>query len=154
MEFKIARCFAFLGPHLPLDQASAIGNFIGNALAGKPIQVNGDGTPLRSYLYAADLAVWLWTILFKGAPGRVYNVGGAKVFSITEVAAMVRNVLAPQAAIHVAQKAAMHRPPSRYLADVTRASQELGLKDWVQLDEAIRRTGQWAALPIQDRMGR
>lgn len=144
IDFKVARGFAFAGPYLPSDRSGAMGNFIADALAGGPINVSGDGTPLRSYLYAADLAIWLWTILERGKPGCVYNVGGDEVVSIRELAERVAAVLAPRAEIRVAAPAASGLP-ARYLPDVTRARTELGLTARIPLDDAIRRSGSWAS---------
>jgi len=143
LECKIARCWAFCGPHLPLDQHFAIGNFIGDVLAGRPIQINGDGTPRRSYLYAADLAVWLWTILFR-APALVpLNVGSAHDVSILELALTVASTLNPQTEIHVTCKATPGSPVLRYVPCVDRARELLGLRQTIGLRECIRRTAEW-----------
>ena len=142
-QAKVARCFAFVGPHLPLDGHYAIGNFIRDALRGGPIRVGGDGTPYRSYLYAADLTIWLWTILFRGASARAYNVGSGADLTIGELAELVRTTLGSSGAVQVARRALPGATPARYVPDVTRAVAELGLRDVRPLAESIRRTAAW-----------
>ena len=143
LDCKIARCWAFCGPHLPLDQHFAIGNFIGDVLAGRPIQIQGDGTPRRSYLYAADLAVWLWTILLR-APALVpFNVGSARDVSILELAQTVAKTLIPQSEIRVARLFVPGAAPLRYVPCVDRARAVLGLRPTIGLEEGIRRTARW-----------
>ena len=143
IEMKIARCFAFVGPHLPLDAHFAIGNFIGDVLAGRQIRIKGDGTPRRSYLYASDLATWLWTMLFR-APSMVpINVGSGHDLSILELAETVAESLGGSAGVHVEREAIAGADVARYVPSVDRANDVLGLEETVSLKEAIRRTAAW-----------
>ena len=143
LEAKIARCFAFVGPYLPLDIHYAIGNFIRDGLKGGPIYVKGDGTPYRSYLYAADLSIWLWTILLKGISCRPYNVGSGYGVTISELATIVADQFDHKPQIKILQEPKQNQTPERYVPSVQRAEVELGLKQLIDVPDAIRRTVNW-----------
>ncbi|EIQ00497.1 nucleoside-diphosphate-sugar epimerase [Opitutaceae bacterium TAV1] len=143
-EIKIARCFAFVGPYLPLDAHFAIGNFIRDALAGGPIRITGDGTPYRSYLYAADLAIWLWTLLFRAPSARAYNVGSAEEISIARLVQLVSAAFGLPVPPCIIQKA----DPARYVPATARAETELGLRPFIDLPQAISRVADWYRLAL------
>ncbi|MSO47954.1 MAG: NAD(P)-dependent oxidoreductase [Thermoleophilia bacterium] len=142
-SLRLARLFAFVGPHLPLDAHFAIGNFVRDAIAGGPICVAGDGSAVRSYLYAGDMIEQLLAILMRGLPDRAYNVGSDEAITIRELAQLVGRELAPDAHVEIAGLAQGALPTgagSRYVPATTRIADELGCRAHVNLPEAIRRT--------------
>jgi nucleoside-diphosphate-sugar epimerase len=144
LDVRIARLFAFVGPYLPLDKHFAIGNFLRDALAGQPLVIQGDGTPLRSYLHTADLAAWLWAALLDhGARGGIYNVGGHEAVSIRQLADRVVQATGSSSSVQVMTEAAVGARPARYVPDVSKARRELALPQPIALDEALRRTAAW-----------
>jgi nucleoside-diphosphate-sugar epimerase len=142
LEVVTARIFAALGPHLPLGIHYAAGNFIQDAMAGRPIVVKGNGLAERSYLYAGDLAVWLWRLLLEGRPGAAYNVGSERAVSIRDLAEVVA-LSVGSAGFEVLGERDLGWNPGRYAPDTGRIRRELGVSETVDLAEAVRRTALW-----------
>jgi dTDP-glucose 4,6-dehydratase len=138
----VARLGAFIGPMLPLDGGFAAGNFIADALAGRRIQIQGDGTAVRCYQYAADLTIWLWRLLLNGKSGEAYNVGGEIPVSIRELAACVARIVGNQG-VNSLGCIVPGQPADRYCPSVEKATRELGLENRIGLEVAVRRTLSW-----------
>ncbi len=143
----IARCFSFLGPFLPLDSHLAVSNFIRDVLKGGPVIIESDGTKVTSYMYSQDMAEWLWNILFRGKPGEIYNVGSEKEITLKEFASKIveinQKLTGKQTSIIVKKRPDPQKIPERYVPSTEKARKELGLKETVNLEEAIEKTLQF-----------
>ena len=145
INFKIARCFSFVGPYLPLNIHYAIGNFINDATFKDEILINGNGSPYRSYLYISDTLIWLIKLLVGNEEG-VFNVGSERRIKIVELANMVRDIVAPSKKVIIQEKE-MHEGNFKrdvYLPNTSKIRDSLGVKEWTSLEDAILKTAKFS----------
>lgn len=144
-RLAVPRCFAFIGPYLPLDIHFAAGNFLKCVHEGTPIIIAGDGTPLRSYLYAADLTIWLLYMWIQ-APEKSepVNVGSGESVSIEALAKTIRDAgKNKNLPIEIKMKADPGTKPARYVPEVLLAKRRYNLEAWTPLAEASVKTLRW-----------
>lgn len=141
-DYSISRPFAFVGPMLPLDLHFAAGNFVADASANRPIVIQGDGQPLRSYMHPADLAVWLLACMADRPRGRVLNVGSDQAVSIAELAQLTSSLASSPAPVVLSRQTSGDDPPA-YWPSIDRA-RDLGLELSISLSDSIAQTLAWA----------
>jgi nucleoside-diphosphate-sugar epimerase len=137
LPIKLARCFAFVGPYLPLDTHFAIGNFINNVLKNEDITIKGDGSTTRSYMYASDLSISLWKILLIGKNNKPYNVGADSAYSLKEIALLLNRNYGNRVQILNLNK---DLPKNIYVPNIEFLRNELKIKNFVKIEEAIKKT--------------
>ena len=144
-EFKIARCFAFLGPHQDLDSHFAAAQFFSQVIQGKAITIQGDGSPIRSYLYPTDFVVGVIQILLKGRSGQAYDLGSKEAVKIVDLAKLINECrpgeIPPVNVLHQGSKSLSQS--NVYLPNLDLIENELNFKPKVNLSEAVKRTSQF-----------
>ncbi len=70
----ITRCSNNYGPYQFPEKVIPL--FVTNLMEGKKVPLYGDGLNIRDWLHVEDHCEAIWTVLSKGEPGEVYNVGG------------------------------------------------------------------------------
>lgn len=136
-QLVIARCFAFSGPYVPLDSKYAFGNFISNALNSEDIIIKGDGTTVRSYMYAADMVIWLLKIFAKSSDREVYNIGSSIPITIRELAEAI-STKSNESKVHILHES--EGKSSVYYPNTDKAEKDFGLKLYTSLDLAVDKT--------------
>jgi len=124
---------------------------IHNAVNGKPLPVYGKGANIRDWLYVEDHCRAIETVLAKGVPGEVYNVGGNNEktnLDVVHTLCALLDELLPDSP-HVPHQNLItyvaDRPGHdlRYAIDATKIGQELGWHPEETFETGLRKTVRW-----------
>lgn len=127
---------------------------IANALVGKPLPIYGDGMNVRDWLYVSDHCNAIRTVLEKGEPGQVYNIGGWNEMPNIEIVKTICGLLdrkSPETAKRAGGKHAQlityvkDRPghDRRYAINAKKIANQLGWKPAETFASGIEKTVDW-----------
>jgi dTDP-glucose 4,6-dehydratase len=136
----VTRCSNNYGPYQFPEKLIPL--MITNALANKPLPVYGDGLNIRDWLYVVDHCRAIETVLAKGKPGQVYNIGGSNERPNIDIVNLVlRELGKPESLIGFVPDRLGH--DRRYAIDAGKIRRELGWEPQVMFDDGIRMTIKW-----------
>lgn len=128
------------GPGVREDDERALYSFIKKGFK-KKINLLDDGSAQRIYCYITDVIEVIWKILLQGQEP-IYNLGGIDSITIKELAEMIAKkleaeVVFPEKVNGVAGNAAIER------LNIDKIRTEFNKKEFVNIDEGLKRTIQW-----------
>lgn len=115
--------------------------FVANALENKPLPVYGDGMQVRDWLHVLDHCSGIETVMLKGEPGEVYNIGGNNQRPNVEIVKIILEVTGKDESLikHVQDRPGHDR---RYALDSTKLL-NLGWPRVHDFETGIRDTIRW-----------
>ena len=137
VDTKIVRIFNTYGPRMRLRDGRVVPAFIGQALAGKPLTVFGDGSQTRSFCYVSDLIDGIFKLAMSDYHEPV-NIGNPREMTIKQFAEEIIRITGARSTIE-------HKPlpaddPKVRQPDIARAKKILGWQPKVQFEEGIKKT--------------
>ncbi|HEY8750198.1 MAG TPA: dTDP-glucose 4,6-dehydratase [Tepidisphaeraceae bacterium] len=141
MPVLTTRCSNNYGPYQFPEKLIPL--FVTNLIEGKKVPLYGDGMNVRDWLYVDDHCEAIWTVLNKGTPGEVYNIGGNNEIpnrKITETILREMDKDWDQNVQYVKDRPGHDR---RYAIDASKIKRELGWEPQFRFDQAIKATIEW-----------
>jgi len=139
LDTRIARIFNTYGPRMRKDDGRVIPNFIGQALAGEPLTVYGDGLQTRSFCYVDDLVEGLYRLLLSDVHLPV-NLGNPVEMTIRQLAEAVNRLTGnPGGMVELPERRGQDDPQQRK-PDIARAQELLDWSPRIDLETGLQRT--------------
>ena len=133
------------GP-LSTHKSSVVAKFIKRATGGEVLEIYGDGTQTRDFIYVEDLTQAIRSAAtVEGVGGEVFQIATNAETSVQEMVEMLLPVLASAGIkdVEVRQAAPRLGDVMRNYSDTSKAAHLLGWRSEVDLEEGLRLTVDW-----------
>lgn len=142
VDYCILRPANLYGPRQRLDIAQgAVAVFLDRALRDQPIELWGDGSVVRDYVYISDaVEAILAAARFEGEP-RVFNVGSGVGVSLNQLIEEIGRLLGRPVKVQRSEARPVDVPAN--VLDASAALRHLGWRAGTPLAEGLRRTCEW-----------
>lgn len=142
LNYRVLRMANPYGPGQEENQTQGvIGAFLSRILRGQRLEVWGDGSAVRDYLYIGDAVVALELAERYRGKERIFNIGSGSGRSVLEIIAAIERVTGEKAATSFTAKRLLDVPVS--VLDIKRAEKELGWCPQTKLEDGLRTTLAW-----------
>ncbi len=140
LPVTISRCSNNYGPYQFPEKLIPL--MIHNCQTDRPLPVYGDGMQIRDWLYVEDHCSAIATVLEKGVPGEIYNVGGNNEKANIEIVRLIiRSLGKSEDLIQYVKDRPGH--DRRYAIDNRKITGELGWKPSYTFEDGMAKTVEW-----------
>jgi UDP-glucose 4-epimerase len=142
LDYCVLRVANAYGEGQRTDTAQgAVAAFLERALQGRPIQIWGDGSVVRDYVYVGDIVEALLKAAAHRGERRVFNIGSGAGVSLNQLAREIGAVAGRPLEVQYAAARGFDVPVN--ILDAGAARGELGWRASTPLSEGLRRTYEW-----------
>jgi UDP-glucose 4-epimerase len=142
LDYCVLRPANLYGPRQRLDIAQgAVAVFLDRALRNEPIQIWGDGSVVRDYLYVEDAVEAFMKALDFGGEQKVFNVGSGSGVSLNQLLTEIQSLVGHRLPVEYSAARPLDVPVN--VLDCALAGRHLGWRAKTPLAEGLRRTYEW-----------
>lgn len=142
LDYRVLRIANAYGERQRTDTAQgAVAVFLERVLRGEPIQIWGDGSVVRDYIYVGDIVQAFLKAMDVGGEQRIFNIGSGTGVSLNQLIREIGTVIGRAPAVECTPARRFDVPVN--ILDITAARERLGWKPTMPLTEGLRRTYEW-----------
>lgn len=144
VKYLIIRPFNVYGPNMDVktNYGRVIPNFITWALKKAPLQINGDGSQIRTFCYIDDFIHAILLLIKEGTPPMVINIGSQQQVRIIDLANLINQMLDNEAAGYVFAERYQFEPLAR-IPDLNLIKKLIGWEPSTGLKKGLHHTIDW-----------